>query len=359
MSSMTFGPNVTNSRKRVRDAALTNSSDDMQELPKTKRAKSYSMSPNASDSESASEHEKGLNDPLLPDLRSPEFGGDTNIADTDNSDESDDEHRYAHRYQLPQLGPEPTSLLIADVMRNSRVGKMTKARRAQEVKRQAEKTELAARRKGLSLPSVRTAVSSQGSVNHSNAPSVPSTPNAGAATDNSILDPRILGLYADEDDDQAAAGQGTGSDSEQVHVDPYAQQLKLVDGRLVLDADSLNIPQPVQQEVIHRTEVTGQRAHITSATYSKKNTSERWTSDDVERFYRALQMCGTDFSMIEVLFPTRTRTHIRNKFKKEERDNPVRIENCLKNKIPLDIEEFKACIAAKKQAQAQERPNPT
>jgi hypothetical protein len=52
-------------------------------------------------------------------------------------------------------------------------------------------------------------------------------------------------------------------------------------------------------------------------------------------------MCGTDFSLIAKFFPTRTRRHIRNKYKKEERSNEERIEEALRNPKKLDIEKFR------------------
>lgn len=50
---------------------------------------------------------------------------------------------------------------------------------------------------------------------------------------------------------------------------------------------------------------------------------------------RALRQYGTDFTIIEKLFPTRTRRQIKNKFKKEEKDNLAKIDFALKNRLPI------------------------
>jgi len=47
------------------------------------------------------------------------------------------------------------------------------------------------------------------------------------------------------------------------------------------------------------------------------------------RFYRALSLCGTDFSMMSSLFPHRTRVELKAKFKREDRRNPSQISSAL------------------------------
>ncbi|KAJ8404495.1 hypothetical protein AAFF_G00337620 [Aldrovandia affinis] len=49
-------------------------------------------------------------------------------------------------------------------------------------------------------------------------------------------------------------------------------------------------------------------------------------------FFLAISMVGTDFSMIGQLFPHRARTEIKNKFKKEERENSWRIDKAFRKK---------------------------
>lgn len=54
-----------------------------------------------------------------------------------------------------------------------------------------------------------------------------------------------------------------------------------------------------------------------------------WTERDTIRFYRALNQCGTDFSMMQSLFPHRTRQELKAKFKREDRKNPEMISKVL------------------------------
>jgi transcription factor TFIIIB component B'' len=55
---------------------------------------------------------------------------------------------------------------------------------------------------------------------------------------------------------------------------------------------------------------------------------------DTLRFYQALRMCGTDFTLISRVFPNRDRDDIKRKFKTEDKANRTLVDSALrKNKI--------------------------
>jgi hypothetical protein len=133
--------------------------------------------------------------------------------------------------------------------------------------------------------------------------------------------------------------------------EPFAVQVMIgADGRIIVDSATQVIPQTQEPESGPRTVVDGSRTHITSATYAKRPRSERWSAEEVELLYEAIEYCGTDFSMIEVYFPTRTRAHVKARFKKEEKEQPTRIAAAIKARKKIDIEEFKRLLAIKRQA---------
>ena len=45
--------------------------------------------------------------------------------------------------------------------------------------------------------------------------------------------------------------------------------------------------------------------YINSNSFSKRKPTERWSKDETNKFYRALQMYGSDFTLIAKLFPNR------------------------------------------------------
>lgn len=127
-------------------------------------------------------------------------------------------------------------------------------------------------------------------------------------------------------------------DSEEMtHTGPKVQ----IDahGNIVLDTESLIIQEKqidYEQEYERVNESEGRR--ITSATYARHKRGDKWKDEEISLFYKGLRMFGCDFTMISLLFPTRTRREIRNKFKREEKENKLKIDHALKNRIPIDME---------------------
>ncbi|PKU68367.1 transcription factor TFIIIB component B'' homolog [Dendrobium catenatum] len=63
--------------------------------------------------------------------------------------------------------------------------------------------------------------------------------------------------------------------------------------------------------------------------YMKRTLQTRWSKTDTELFYQAIRQYGTDFAMIQVLFPNRSRQQVKAKFKNEQRKHPLQIADAL------------------------------
>ncbi|CAN6555200.1 unnamed protein product [Malus baccata var. baccata] len=85
----------------------------------------------------------------------------------------------------------------------------------------------------------------------------------------------------------------------------------------------------------HGTDENQATYHVNSSllnyqTYMDKAPTARWSKQDTELLYEAIQQCGSDFTMIqELYFPGRTRHQVKLKFKKEERQHPLRISEAV------------------------------
>jgi len=121
-------------------------------------------------------------------------------------------------------------------------------------------------------------------------------------------------------------------------------QVKLIDGQIVIDEQSVLLDGPSDTNVDSITIVNETSSHITSASYSNRAASEKWTAAETDEFYEAIRRYGTDFTLLEKLFAKRTRKQLKSKFKREEKENPRRIDDALKNTIPIDIEHYHAAI---------------
>ncbi|KAK9942582.1 hypothetical protein M0R45_008236 [Rubus argutus] len=61
---------------------------------------------------------------------------------------------------------------------------------------------------------------------------------------------------------------------------------------------------------------------------------------DTELFYEGIEQFGSDFSMIAQLFPGRTRHQIKLKFKKEDRQNPLRINEAFRRHSKGEVQDL-------------------
>ncbi|XP_071321461.1 transcription factor TFIIIB component B'' homolog isoform X2 [Trachinotus anak] len=115
------------------------------------------------------------------------------------------------------------------------------------------------------------------------------------------------------------------------------------DGSLIIDEESLTVevqrakgPNPAQD----REPIFERGSTTTYSSFRKGTHSKPWSSEETDMFLLAISMVGTDFSMICQLFPHRARSEIKNKFKKEERENSWRIDKAFRERRKLDIEYF-------------------
>jgi transcription factor TFIIIB component B'' len=108
-----------------------------------------------------------------------------------------------------------------------------------------------------------------------------------------------------------------------------------------LNQDSITIKRPeINFEKDYERINESQAKKFTSATYARHPRTPAWTKEETQKFYNALSQLGTNFSQISQFFPNRDRRQIRNKFKKEEKENKLKVENYLKNRKPLNLEAF-------------------
>ncbi|CAI2374412.1 unnamed protein product [Moneuplotes crassus] len=113
------------------------------------------------------------------------------------------------------------------------------------------------------------------------------------------------------------------------------KRITLVNGKVQIDQSSLMIEEsnfrraeddPKNFKVINDDEYTTSNALI----YPRKSNTKKWSDEETELFFKFLEEWGTDFTMIESKFKgARNRTQIKNKFKKEETNNPEKVEAAL------------------------------
>ncbi|CAB1352160.1 unnamed protein product, partial [Coregonus sp. 'balchen'] len=161
-------------------------------------------------------------------------------------------------------------------------------------------------------------------------PERPPTPEAPAET----------ASQRDEEDDE--------EDDEDADDGVIVPRVKVAeDGSLIIDEESLTVevlrqkgPNPADDgdPIFERGSTT------TYSSFRKGTHIKPWSNKETDMFFLAINMVGTDFSIIGQLFPHRGRTEIKNKFKKEERANSWRIDKAFKEKRRLDLEFFTSLL---------------
>ncbi|KAH8274023.1 hypothetical protein KR044_008104 [Drosophila immigrans] len=123
-------------------------------------------------------------------------------------------------------------------------------------------------------------------------------------------------------------------------------QLKLdANGEMIIDEKTLEIETTAEVEarkvlanssLILMDETTGDNGF-----YKRHKRTPAWSSEDTVRFYRSLQIIGTDFSLMCQMFPKRTRRELKLKYKREERMNGPLINKALLYPKAFNIQELK------------------
>lgn len=122
-----------------------------------------------------------------------------------------------------------------------------------------------------------------------------------------------------------------------------APQLKFAeDGTIIINEESLIIKRVEQEPQFERTivEESENLDNLNYNSYRKFHHTKKWTKRETAKFYRALSMVGTDFTMIQRFFSHRNRDEIKRKFKREEKLNQALIDRILSTTTKIDLSVF-------------------
>ncbi|KAI0785004.1 hypothetical protein C8Q75DRAFT_723380 [Abortiporus biennis] len=148
--------------------------------------------------------------------------------------------------------------------------------------------------------------------------------------------PSTLGLDEEEPrkDDEFDYSQtvATSGFNVQVRIGP--------NGETIIDEHSLFVDRNGEDDTAHYTHVEESDAtkFVNSGSYSKKLRGSRWSAEETELFFDALSQFGENYELISYVLPGRDRKACKNKFKAEDKKNPGRITQCLKERRPYDIQ---------------------
>ncbi|KAL1501569.1 hypothetical protein ABEB36_006869 [Hypothenemus hampei] len=126
-------------------------------------------------------------------------------------------------------------------------------------------------------------------------------------------------------------------------------------GEIVLDEQSLvveNTEIAKQKEQIKNSKVINGDFATGYGIYKRVPRARAWTQTETLRFYKALNLIGTDFTVMAQLFPKRNRRELKTKFKKEERINRGLIDKALKEPCQYNFLDLKRELDVEQEEEA-------
>ncbi|KAG2350826.1 hypothetical protein BDR05DRAFT_869576 [Suillus weaverae] len=135
---------------------------------------------------------------------------------------------------------------------------------------------------------------------------------------------------------------GSGFDySQDVATSRYNVQIRIgPNGETIIDEESLFVDRNVGDETADYTHVeeSDVSKFVNSGTYGRRFRGSRWSAEETELFYDALSQFGENYELISYVLPGRDRKSCKNKFKAEDKKNSARINYCLNNRQPYDMQ---------------------
>ncbi|KAK7490156.1 hypothetical protein BaRGS_00018678 [Batillaria attramentaria] len=128
------------------------------------------------------------------------------------------------------------------------------------------------------------------------------------------------------------------------------------DGNIILNIDSLVVENKAGDSMEENVVEEDEDRFFTCSSFRENKKGKFWTKNETNRFFRALQLVGTDFSLMCSLFPSRSRKELKNKFRKEEKNNRHLVDKALKERENFDRSTFELA-KVEDEAEARRRKN--
>eukprot|EP01024_Parvocaulis_polyphysoides_P056200 TRINITY_DN5877_c0_g1_i5.p2 TRINITY_DN5877_c0_g1~~TRINITY_DN5877_c0_g1_i5.p2 ORF type:complete len:217 (+),score=33.65 TRINITY_DN5877_c0_g1_i5:1051-1701(+) len=103
----------------------------------------------------------------------------------------------------------------------------------------------------------------------------------------------------------------------------------MVNGKLVIDQSSLEVEAAPEEDLSSYTRVRGEDQLLNQFTYMSRDSGQRWTKQEDEKFFELLGHVGANFELIRAAFPTRSYRQIKRKYHQEWKKRPQRINYAL------------------------------
>ena len=127
--------------------------------------------------------------------------------------------------------------------------------------------------------------------------------------------------------------------NDQTEKNEYIKKVKSkivwVNGKMVVEKPDVGLinkkfnEEHNQQKFPKETIFISNEENITSLSFLKIDHTKKWTKEETDLFYKALELFGLDFSFLEIVLKPRKRVEIKRKYIKEKKENPKEVERAI------------------------------
>ena len=125
--------------------------------------------------------------------------------------------------------------------------------------------------------------------------------------------------------------------NEEKDKNEFMKQIKtkivIKDGKMIMEKPDVGLISKKYNEEhnkhITETIIVNEDEKLTSLSFLKKEKTKKWSEEETNNFYKAIELFGLDFSFLSIVLSPRRREEIKRKYLKEKRKNPGEIERAI------------------------------
>ena len=124
-------------------------------------------------------------------------------------------------------------------------------------------------------------------------------------------------------------------DDKNEYMKRLKSKISIVDGKMTLEKTDIGFVNKTYKEE-HSKNNSSKEAifisnekNVNSLSFLKIEHTKKWSEEETNLFYKALELFGLDFSFLEIVLKPRKRIEIKRKYLKEKKENPKEIEKAI------------------------------
>ena len=129
------------------------------------------------------------------------------------------------------------------------------------------------------------------------------------------------------------------TDDKNEYIKKLKSKIVMVNGRMVMEKPDVGLINKKYNEEHYKNIspletvfANHEEKVVNSLSFINIKPTKKWTEEENKLFYKAIELFGLDFSMIEIILKKRSREEIKRKFLKEKRDNYKEIEKVMNSR---------------------------